>query len=512
MLVCNLHEQGRDMRKQSIVNRATALVLAMTFLAAESMAAIRNPELPDPGKAPLSKQDQEKMGEQAAAEVYKQMPVLPDNSPETQYVRQLGERLVAQIPRQYSWPFRFHVIPEKDINAFALPGGEMFVNVGAITAAKNEAQLAGVMAHEMSHVYMMHSAKQMEKSAFAQGLAGLAGAILGGSNSIWAGLARAGIQIGAGTVMLKYSRGDEAQADAVGAIIMWKAGYNPIELANFFQTLAQQGGGGGPQFLSDHPNPGNRDQAIEKEVANWPRKNFQGNSQGFLDARNNAQKIKVYTAEEIQAGAKSGQWTQLNQRNGAVFSQNPGAPPVATPASSTNNGPMNNVPNSDIRPSGNFKTLNLNFVQMKYPDNWQVIGDQQQESSVTIAPPAGVSGSQIAYGAVINGAAPPNGQSMNLDQMTSQIIQSLQQSNQDMQQIGQPQTITVNGIHGRSVDLNSTSPIQGPNGQREGERDWLVTLPRNDGSIVFVIFIAPQNDFDNLRPTYESMLRSVRLD
>jgi hypothetical protein len=202
----------------------------------------------------------------------------------------------------------------------------------------------------------------------------------------------------------------------------------------------------------------------------------------------------------------------MNQKNGAVFVNNPGAPAAATPASSSSNEPMNNVPTSDIRPSGNFKTLNLNFVQMKYPDNWQVIGDQQQQSSVTIAPAAGVSGNQIAYGAVINGAAPPNGQSMNLDQMTTEIIQNLQQGNQGMQQIGQPQTITVNGIHGRSVDLSSTSPVQGPNGQRQGERDWLVTLPRNDGSVVFLVFIAPQPDFDNLRPTYESMLRSVRLD
>ncbi len=486
-----------------------AVLLATCFLSAETIAAIHNPELPDPGKAPLSKQEQEKMGEQAAAEVYKQMPVLPDNSPETQYVRQLGERLVAQIPPQYSWPFRFHVIPEKDINAFALPGGEMFVNVGAITAAKDEAQLAGVMAHEMSHVYMQHSAKQMGKESTLQGLAGLAGAILGGSNSMWAGLARAGIQIGAGTVMLKYSRGDEAQADAVGAIIMYKAGFNPIELANFFETLAQQGGSGGPQFLSDHPNPGNRYQAIRDEVANWPSKRFQDNSQGFLNARNHAQTLKLYTAQEIQDGAKSGRWAQLNHQSGAVFSNNPGAPPVATPASQST--PMRNVPNSDVLPSGNFRTLNLNFMQMKYPDNWQVIGDQQQQS-VTIAPPAGVSGNNIAYGVIINGAPQPNGQSLDLDQMTSGIIHSLQQQNPGLKQIGQPQPITVNGLRGRSVDLSSTSPLQGPNGQQQGERDWLVTLPRSDGTVLFLVFIAPQSDFDNLRPTYEDMLRSVRVE
>ncbi|PWT89105.1 MAG: hypothetical protein C5B55_11940 [Blastocatellia bacterium] len=119
------------------------------------------------------------MGLKAASQVYQQMPVLPDSSPETQYIRKLGKKLVATIPSQYSWPFEFHVIPQKEINAFALPGGSMFVNVGTITAATNEAELAGVMAHEMSHVYMQHSAKQAGKTQTTSEIAGIAGAILG---------------------------------------------------------------------------------------------------------------------------------------------------------------------------------------------------------------------------------------------------------------------------------------------------------------------------------------------
>src|SRR5499433_4157817 len=130
------------------------------------------------------------------------MPVLPDSSPETQYIRQLGQKLVATIPPQNSWPFEFHVVAQKEINAFALPGGPMFVNIGTITAAANEAQLVGVMGHEMSHVYMQHSAKQASKAQTTGLLAGLAegalGATVGGKASGMVGqLGGMGIQMGA---------------------------------------------------------------------------------------------------------------------------------------------------------------------------------------------------------------------------------------------------------------------------------------------------------------------------
>ena len=153
------------MTRRTFPVQALALVLALlmtvpTWAATPTVA----PELPDPGSVSISKEQQEQLGLQATAEVYKQMPVLPDSSPLTQYVRQIGQKLRGVIPAQYSWPYQFHVIPQKEINAFALPGGPIFVNVGTIQSADNEAELVGVIAHEMSHIYMQHSAKHAEKA------------------------------------------------------------------------------------------------------------------------------------------------------------------------------------------------------------------------------------------------------------------------------------------------------------------------------------------------------------
>src|SRR5262249_28261476 len=152
-------------------------------------------------------------------------------------------------------------------------------NLGTIKAAQNEAQLAGVMAHEMSHVYMQHSAKQLGKAQWTSLLAGIAGAVM--PQSGLGDLARMGIPFGARTVLMKYSRTDEAQADAVGAIIMYKAGYNPKALAEFFTMLEKESGGGGPQFLQSHPNPGNREAAIAKQIRPWPPKEFLVSSTAF---------------------------------------------------------------------------------------------------------------------------------------------------------------------------------------------------------------------------------------
>jgi len=470
------------------------------------------PVFPNPGNAHMSRDKQRQLGLEAAAQVYQQMPVLPDNSPETQYIRQLGQKLVATIPPEYSWPFEFHVVAQKDINAFALPGGPMFINIGTITAAANEAELAGVMAHEMSHVYMQHSAKQASKAQTTGLLAGIAEAALGATvGGTVAELGQMGIQMGSQGLMLKYSRGDESQADAVGAVILYKAGYNPKALADFFKTLESQGGPAPPQWLSDHPNPGNREQAIEQEIRNWPPQNYASNSPAFQRAREHAMGVKAYTGEEIAQGAKSGRWSALNQKNGAIFNPT-GASAVRTNASTLASSSSPKAPAISLQsvlPSQRMLTADLGPVTIEYPENWVVMMPKQRGQSVTIAPQAGITDNGVGYGVVLNGVGPPKGGRKSIDEVTRQLVQDMEQ-NEALEPAGDAQPITVGGVQGRSVTLHSVSPFAAANGQPQKERDWLVTVPRSDGSVIFMVFVAPQSHFERFQPTYQAMLNSAR--
>ena len=475
-------------------SKSVAIVLTLLMLQPVILsAAATAPQLPDPGRTGLTREQQIQIGQQARLEVYKQMPALPDSNPVSRYVQQLGKKLERVIPPDRSWPYEFHVVQAADINAFALPGGPIFVNLGTIQAADNEAELAGVMAHEMSHIYMQHSAKQAPKAAWAGIIAGLAGAVLGGSTA--GNLARLGIQFGAGSLLMKYSRKDEAQADAVGAIIMYNADYNPKSLSDFFAKLEQRYGKGGPQFLSDHPNPGNREAAIQQEIQNWPRKNYFNSNATFLQVKQETKGIKAYTAQEISQGAQQHLWEQHNRQNGSMP-----AGAATTSGGSNGNGTISNVSAGQVNPSGQFREYQGPGFTISYPDNWPVSTDN---SSVTIAPQGGASGGSVAYGVIISAIRPTNGSDIN--QATEDLIAGLIQSNSGMRRIGTTQDIRVNGMAGRSAELEGNSPIQG-----QKERDWVVTVPGQNGSILYLVSVAPENEFVRLRPTFEKMLRSLK--
>jgi hypothetical protein len=155
--------------------------------------------------------------------------------------------------------------------------------------------------------------------------------------------------------------------------------------------------------------------------------------------------------------------------------------------------------------------VNADLGPMKIyrPDNWKVTLPEQQGQFVTIAPHAGITNSGVGYGVLLNGVAGPKGQRLSIDDMTVQLVQHIRQSN-ELEQLGKPQPITIGGIDGRSTFLRSPSPFPDANGQTQQERDWLVTVSQHDGSLIFMIFVAPQADFPRLQPTYEGMLKSVR--
>lgn len=429
---------------------------------------------PQPGGFNTFSIEQEiQIGQQAAAEADRQLPILPASHPVSQYVRQLGQQLAAQVPEP-KYPYSFKVVNQREINAFALPGGPVYINVGTIQAADNEAQLAGVMAHEIAHIYMRHATNNASKQMAAQVPAAILGSILG--QGVGGQLARLGLGFGLGSVFLKYSRDAERDADRVGAKIMYEAGYDPRAMAAFFEDLAAETGRRGPEFLASHPNPGNRALLVNTAIADLPPKTFRKNSAGFQQAKAEVAKLKPLSAEQVAQQQKERQAR------------------------------MESVSVRDILPSGDFRRLDHGAFTIGYPGNWEVFGNR--DSAVTIAPRAGVSEQAIAYGVVLSGMRPQQPQP--LEQSTQQIYEFLRQSNPELRASGSLQRTNVGGQPANVLDMRGPSPLQASGGGAAAERDMLVTVERSDGSVVWMLFIAPEAHWSQLSPAYEQMLRSFR--
>jgi beta-barrel assembly-enhancing protease len=196
-------------------------------------------------------------GKQAQRQVRTQVSELKDRAV-AGYVQKIGRRLATRGAGT-KYPYSFSVANYKEINAFALPGGPVWVNRGALAAAQNEAQLAGVLAHEIAHIAERHAADQLTKNLVAGGLLGLMGAMLGNDGSARA--AQTAAQVLTGGYLLKFSRDDEREADRVGARIMRQAGWDPREMIAFLEILRRQQGrdpGSVTVFLSSHPDAGER--------------------------------------------------------------------------------------------------------------------------------------------------------------------------------------------------------------------------------------------------------------
>ena len=437
----------------------------------------------------VSPEKQIEIGKKAAEQVYKQMPVLPDSSPVTKYVQALGAKLVAYAPG-YRWPYNFHVADVADINAFALPGGTVFVNLGTIQAADDEAQLAAVMAHETSHVVLQHSICNLEKEQRVGLLAGLgqiaAGIALGGALG---SVAQEGIGLGAGLGFLKMSRGDEKQADMEGDSILYNAGYDPRAMPQFFETIEAKYGRGGAQFLSDHPNPGNRTDYIDKEIASFPRRShYVTNTPDFERIHKLVAGMHAYTAKEVASGV----WKKQS--------------PNATVSTGINEYDAKDASGTiDLSPPQSWNTFQGDGFTMQVPSTWRVMGNQ---TTAMIAPEGGITKTtsgqlgNLIFGILTDVYSPPAGTPR--DQVFKAMLNELNSENPGMR----PESIQKIRVAGQSAQTVQSISANANNGR--GEHDWVVGIPTNT-SLRYFVFVSPAPDFEALQPTFEHILKSIQM-
>jgi len=213
----------------------------------------------------ISVSDEIKLGREAQKQVRESTPQVGGAT--AAYVGSVGRQLAAKAGGP-KYPYGFSVANYRDLNAFALPGGPVWVNRGVLQAARTEAQVAGVLAHEIAHVARRHAAQQISKGVIANGLLGLLGAVLG--NAGGARTAQTGAQVLAGGYMMKFSRDDEREADRVGADILRRAGWDPRGMLEFMQILREQAGrdpGSVEVFLSSHPSPAERVNQLRTQLS-----------------------------------------------------------------------------------------------------------------------------------------------------------------------------------------------------------------------------------------------------
>src|SRR6266545_7571319 len=213
----------------------------------------------------FSPNDDAQIGAQSAVEAEQQLPILRDNRVNA-YVNGIGQRLAANAGGP-QFRYQFRVVNASDINAFALPGGYIYVNRGVLEQARNEGEVAGVLAHEISHVALRHGTHQASKAYLAQAGISILGGILGGKvGQGTAQIINAVGGIGLNALFLKYSRDLETQADVRGSQILAASGYSPADMVSFFQTLESVDKARKTSWLSDHPAPPDRIARIEQEA------------------------------------------------------------------------------------------------------------------------------------------------------------------------------------------------------------------------------------------------------
>lgn len=451
----------------------TAIVVAQTKITA-----------PKNGYKPS---DDVQLGREAAAQVAKELPLMPENEIDS-YVERVGAVLAGAIPPEFQHPefqYTFSVVNASDINAFALPGGPMFVNRGMIEAARSEGEMAGVMAHEISHVALRHGTAQATKSQGAGvQLGAIGGAILGaiiGGNV--GDIVAQGTQLGLGAYLLKYSREYETQADILGSQILARAGYDPLDLARMFETIEKEGGNRGPEWLSSHPNPGNRQERIAQE----------------------ARQLRISGSRRGQSGEFSNIQASLRRMSPA-----PTMAEIAKNAPKPNTGSGSRYPD-DAQVGGNvpapstrYRTVDGGVFQVSVPDNWRQFGEN---TSVTFAPDGAFGNQQgesvFTHGAILGIA---DVSARDLQGASDQYISGILQGNNYLRAEGRYQRTKLGRYNALARRLSGTSKIT-----NQKEIVDVYTALMSNGQLFYVVQVVPANARSQYSRAFSDMIRSLRL-
>ena len=464
--------------------RAGAALVALVALSV-STAVLPAQTVVKPPKNRYTPEQDVELGLQAAAEVRQQYPIIQDQKIAT-YLTKLGDRLIAAAPQELKHPaykYSFTAVNLKEINAFALPGGPMFVHRGMFDAAAAEGEVVGVMAHELAHVLLRHGTANASKAQnpwlqLGQLAGALGGAVVGGS----AGSAIAQTsQFGLGTLLLKYGRDYEKQADLLGAQIMARAGYDPRALARMFETIGKQseGSGGTPQWLSSHPNPGNRTEYIAKEAAMLTMAapaddgEFQPMKTSF------AALPPAKTMRELAAGKGGG--------SGGKAPASVGTPGQPLP-----------------KPSGQFRDLAGGKVfHASVPADWT---DLPARSSIKVVPQNGygqLSGQTMFICGIEFGIVKT--QSRDLQEATNAWLKLIAQNNPELKLAGQQQQMRISQRSALGTPLLNPSPLGGR------EAIGLYTTFLADGTLFYYLTIVPEKEATAFQETFRRVGESIRL-
>jgi predicted Zn-dependent protease len=241
-----------------------AAIIALFAIISYFGTSSENPLTGEKQRVALTPEQEIALGHKSAPEMAAQMGGVSRNAQAVALVQRVGELLVKQsFAAKSPYKFSFHVLADpKTVNAFALPGGPIFITEGLLRQLKSEAELAGVLGHEIGHVVARHSSERLAKQQLTQGLIG---ALVVGSGDYTT--AQIGQMVGS-MINMKYGREDELESDSLGIRIMAEAGYDPRGMVRVMEVLAKASGGSRqPEFVSTHPAPENRSERIKQEIA-----------------------------------------------------------------------------------------------------------------------------------------------------------------------------------------------------------------------------------------------------